>query len=616
MYTVVAESTNVRKNAGDASELAFSLNKGVEVEISEIRLVDENIWGKITSYTAVSTGDVGEKTGWINLASKYVKRTNEITLPEEEKKEDDHETGLIATVIDTDSVRVRKTGALYGAVIGSLKRGTTVRVWESKKDEWYKLDTNQNGTYDYDGDGWVSAKYLNVRKGALDDPNKVTDAAGNTITTDGSGTGIVANTYSGVNVRQGAGIGYAAVGKLLPGTQVQILEVKTSGAAKWGRTDKGWVCMDYISMVKYNPVAPEKPKEDPTKGTLVDSLDSLEKTTTTAVYTGKVAMDCDILREPIDFESQYTGDEEADAEVDAKYDANLVRSLSIGDNVTIHELAAVTQKVKSDKDPLGDSNTVTTITTTTYWARVNDGWIINPEENLELTALDEKVHTVTGNDTLKVREGASQDTAKIDTLKKGDQVKVTALQIENDKVWGRIETEEGTGWIRMDYMSEGAYYVEETTTPPATTAPSEPIIGAGGNSGGFVTNASGYRYTGKVIRANELNVRATASTTAKKTTTLKNGASLVIYETTIAENMAWGRCDAGWVYLYYVDLTPCVAGAVDARVVANENTVAYSDVNCTTATGTYQRMAVVDIYEIVGKMAKTDLGWINTDNLL
>ena len=415
-----------------------------------------------------------------------------------------------------------------------------------------------------------------------------------------------------MNVRQGAGIGYAAVGKLLPGTQVQILEVKTSGAAKWGRTDKGWVCMDYISMVKYNPVAPEKPKEDPTKGTLVDSLDSLEKTTTTAVYTGRAKLDCEIVREPIDFSSQ----DRNDPAVDAKYKENLVRSLSIGDNVTIHELAAVTQKVKSDKDPLGDSNTVTTITTTTYWARVNDGWIINPEENLELTALDEKVHTVTGDDTLKVREGASQDTAKIDTLKKGDQVKVTALQIENDKVWGRIETEEGTGWIRMDYMSEGAYYVEETTTPSATTAPSEPIIGAGGNSGGFVTNASGYRYTGKVIRANELNVRATASTTAKKTTTLKNGASLVIYETTIAENMAWGRCDAGWVYLYYVDLTPCVAGAVDARVVANENTVAYSDVNCTTATGTYQRMAVVDIYEIVGKMAKTDLGWINTDNLL
>ena len=131
-----------------------------------------------------------------------------------------------------------------------------------------------------------------------------------------------------------------------------------------------------------------------------------------------------------------------------------------------------------------------------------------------------------------------------------------------------------------------------------------------------MTNSSGYRYTGKVIRASEVNVRSTASTSSSVTTKLKNGASLVIYETTISENMAWGRCDSGWIYLYYVDLTPCVSGAVDARVVYNDNTVAYSDVNCTTATGTYARMSVVDIYEIVGKMAKTDLGWINVDNLL
>ena len=131
-----------------------------------------------------------------------------------------------------------------------------------------------------------------------------------------------------------------------------------------------------------------------------------------------------------------------------------------------------------------------------------------------------------------------------------------------------------------------------------------------------MTNSSGYKYTGKVIRANSVNVRAPASTGATVTTTLKNGASLVIYETTISENMAWGRCESGWVYLYYVDLTPCVSGVVDARVVYNDNTVAYSDVNCTTAAGTYARMSVVDIYEVVGKMAKTDLGWINTDNLL
>lgn len=607
-YTVVADTTNVRQAAGDGAALAFTLNKGVRVEVSLVCLMNENIWGKMTVVDAIDAGAVGTKTGWINLASKYVKRTNEVKL-DEEKKKDDHDTGLIATVVDTDTVRVRKTGALYGAVTGSLKRGTTVRVWESKKDEWYKLDTNQNGVYDYEKDGWVSAKYLNVRVGTIEDANKVTDSSGNTVSTDGTGTGIVANTYSGVNVRQGAGIGYAAVGKLLPGTKVEILEVKTGGAAKWGRTEQGWVCMDYISMVKYNPVTPEA-QEDPSKGTLVDSFDDIEKTTTTAVYTGHVTGSCTVFKEPVEIDLAERPDE---------YKQNIVRSLSAGDNVTIHELAEVTQKVKSDKDTSGDSNTVTTVTTTTYWARVNDGWIQDPEKNLELTALDEKVHTLTGADTLKVRKEATQSSDKVTELKKGDQVKVTALQIDDDKVWGRIETEEGTGWIRLDYMTEGAYYVNESaTTEPTAPAASEPVMGSTGNTGtgGFVTNSSGYKYKGKVIRASEVNVRASASTGSKVTTKLRNGASLVIYETTISENMAWGRCDAGWIYLYYVDLEPCVSGAVDARVVYNDNTVAYSDVNCTTATGTYARMSVVDIYEIVGKMAKTDLGWINTDNLL
>ena len=284
----------------------------------------------------------------------------------------------------------------------------------------------------------------------------------------------------------------------------------------------------------------------------------------------------------------------------------------------IHELAAVTRTVKSDKDPLGDSNTVTTVSTTTYWARVNEGWILDPEANLQLTALDEKVHTLTGSDTLKVRELPTQSSSKIDVLEKGDQVSVTALEIEDDKVWGRIETDEGTGWIRLDYMSEGAYYVNKSAEAENSTAASEPVMGSTGNTGngGYVTNSSGYRYKGKVINTSQVNVRATASTGAKVTATLKNGASLVIYETTISENMAWGRCDAGWIYLYYVDLTPCVNGAVDARVVYNDNTIAYTDVNCTTVAGTYARMSVVDIYEIVGKMAKTDLGWINVDNLL
>ena len=48
----------------------------------------------------------------------------------------------------------------------------------------------------------------------------------------------------------------------------------------------------------------------------------------------------------------------------------------------------------------------------------------------------------------------------------------------------------------------------------------------------------------------------------------------------------------------------------------NDNTVVYTDVNKTATAGTYARMSVVDIYEQVGKMVRTDLGWVSTDDLL
>ena len=569
-----------------------------------VALVGENMWGRIQlkdinhvnrpedstvedtikDYTSLGTG-----VGFVNLASKYFTRDDAPTVEDDSKS-----SNLIATVINTDSLKVRKTGATYGQQIGRLTRGTTVAVWEDNGKGWYKVDSNQNGEYDYKGDGWCSGTYLDIREGSIGN-STVTDSNGNTYQTDGTGKGIVANTYSGVNVRTGPGTGYGTNGKLLPGTVVEILE--TANAGKWGRVTQGWICMDYVTMVSYNEVV-----NTPAGGTTVESFDQAEKTTTTAVYTGKIKADTEVFRNPT-----------KNVEKTEK-----IRNAATGENVTIYELAKVTEVIVSDTVQKDDNTTVNTTTTvTTYWARINDGWIENPESVLRLNALDEKVHTQTSVEKLNVRKGTDTDANEagevFDVLIKGDQVTVTALDIIQDKVWGRVDTTEGTGWIRLDYMSEGAVYVKP---PVQNNTTNQVILGNSSSTGGFVTNASGYRYTGKVIRANSVKVRATPSLGASVTTNLTNGQALVVYETTIAENMAWGRCDAGWIYLYYVDLTPAVNGAVDARVVYNDNTIIYSDVNCTSVAGTYARMSTIDIYEIVGKMARTELGWVNTDNLL
>lgn len=586
-YVTTADTVTVRKEPDTGSDRMGTLSKGVEFNVNDshqIVVVGETIWG----YAEKINVD-GVTEGWVNLASKYVSRNGIPSLNEDGEEGTTSPTGKIATVINTDSVRVRMTGATYGQVVGSLSRGTTANVLR-EKDGWYELDVDVDNNPDTGS--WVYGEYLDVRDGSTSGSGSSSGNSGSTgSSTVETGTGIVANTYTGVNIRTGPSTGYALVGKYLPGTQVEITEVKTGGASKWGKTEKGWVCMDYITMVSNYPI------EGGGSGSSGGSTGGGSSSTTeSAIYTGVTKQEVNIRKE-------------------ANLNADIVRTVPADSPVTIHEI--VTVKEKGDPTSSDNSSSSETIVTR-YWARVNDGYIYNPGDHLRLDTLDEKTYTVTETDTLNVRSVAGVTTDKpVFKLAKGDQVTVTQLQIVLGNVWGFVECNQGTGWISLRYTTPGAVTIPENK-PTEPTNPTTPPIGDNGNTGdgGFVNNSGGYRYTGKVINTNELNVRSTASTNSSKTTTLKSGASLVIYETTTAENMAWGRCDAGWVYLYYVDLTPCVEGAVDARVVYQDNTIIYKDMNRTETVGTYARMSVVDIYEIVGEMARTDKGWVSTKDLL
>lgn len=599
-YVVVSDSVSVRKEANSSATTVEKIVKGVELDISEIAVVDATIWGKTEKYG-----------GWVNLASKYVQRSNAPVIDNVDSK--NYNTGLVATVINTGSVKVRSTGATYGSVLGSLSNGTTVAVWEANSNSsWYKVDSNQNGEYDYEADGWVSAQYLNVHEGTVggdqeDSSNGTTGSNGSTAVE--TGLGIVANTYTGVRVRAGAGTGYAVKGQLLTGTTVEILEVTTTATSKWGRTEQGWVCMDYITMISKYPMS----------GTTTGATDS-NAGQNVGGYTSETTDNTTIDSTPAVYTGTIKSTEAVKVLKTADEDAIVVTTLSNGENITVQELRKITNTVVTGEVVDGNATTTTSVKETTYWARVNGGWIQNPQDTIALNALDERIYTVKDYAEVNVRAAADGEAAIVTSIEKGTQVAITKLEIVGDKVWGYTDDlGEKSGWIRLDNMAEGAITVNNSSSnnnSSNTTGTTGPVLGNGSNSGGYVTNTSGYRYTGKVINTDSLNVRAIASTGAAKTTSLKYGDSLVIYETTISENMAWGRCDAGWVYLYYVDLTPVVDGAVDARVVYNENSIIYTDANCSAVAGTYARMSVIDIYEIVGTMARTDKGWVKTTDLL
>jgi len=585
-FSVAIDELSVRDSAaGPENPLKDKLSKGTEIWVKDYSLTGDSVWGYVWDT------NTDQYVGWIELTGSNVTRLNAPKIPAAPNSASI--AGKIATVVNTDSVNVRVSAGVSYKKIGTLAGNTTVAVWE-ENDGWYKVDSNGNGTYDYEGDGWVSGTYLNVRDGVIENGTASGGTTG-TVTSE-TGLGIVSNTYTGVNVRSNPGTGSALLGKLLAGTTVEIYETTTHGASKWGRTDEGWVCMDYITMIGDLPA---------------DILAGLgggagsSTTVSSSIYTGNATAAVAVRRE-------------------AKDDAEVIRNLASGDPITLHEIVVITTKepvTTSNSD--GDEVVTSYVERTANWARVNDGWIKAPEQYIALDTLNEITYTVTGNDTLNVRVSAGIENALVDKaqLSKGDQVVITKLDIAKDgTVWGYIEAK--GGWASLAYMTEGALTLNQipsTDTGSNGNTSTGPDLGNTGNTGnagtdGFVNNAGGYRYTGKVIRTNSLNVRSTPSQTATKTTTLTSGQALVIYETTIAENMAWGRCDAGWVYLYYVDLVPCNT-AVDAKVVYTEGTIAYTDASCSAVAGTYTRMSVVDIYEVVGTMARTELGWVHTDNL-
>lgn len=588
-FTVVADSVNARQGHNTASGIVTKLNKGYEFLVTKIVLDGEDTWG----YTMLTLNGDTEQQGWVNLASKYAKRSDRVG--KDDSSDSSESTQEVATIVGADVVNVRDGSKISANLVGQLNRGTRANVIK-ERDGWYKLDVDVDNNPDTSS--WVFGDYVEIKEGSTN-----TDSYSR-------GKGVVANTYAGVNVRKGPGTAYALVGnKLLPGTQVEILETKYVGTTRWGRCDKGWVCMDYITMLNEEEIVPETTKPDaPNGGEWVDDYDEVDRTTTTAVYTGKANA------ETVKVWANTEHHEDNDT-------THLVRTLHKGDPVTIYELIAVVEKVDVTGEDVDDAgNGLVEKTVTHFWARTNDGYIVDPQNNIELDALDEKAHTLTGSDTLNVRKSADVNSESLGKLKKGDVVKVTALQITQDKVWGRIEyTEDDVyvedGWIRLDYMAEGALYEEPEETTSPTTKPTQPSDNNNNSNGDTGKSDGTYRYDGKVIGTEELKVRAQATTNSTEVTKLKKGTKVYIYETTIGDGMAWGRCDAGWVYLYYIDMTPRDTTYVDARVVYRSTPI-YSDANRTEQVGSYNAMATIDIYEIVGNMARTGLGWVYTGDLL
>lgn len=576
-YEVICKSLNVRPNPGTAEDNkpTDKLANGTVVEISKIIMPSAtSMWGYSEKYN-----------GWMCITANYMKRTAasvDTGSGDTDGSEDDSSSNVPSTgtpsgftgtgVVNGAQLNIRSGPGMGYPSSGKLMPGSEIRI--------YEYATNNGAAWGRTDYGWVCLSYVLITS------------------TDMTGAGqkaTVANTYIGVNVRSDTSTVSAILTKIMVNSRVEILETKTVNGSNWGRTSLGWVSMDYILLDS----AVGGDIEDIINGGAAGGTTGGDNTTsggttggttvTGATYAGKVTEATDIYKE---FGS-----------------ATVVgNKLAKDQAITVYELKAADNGV--------------------VWARVGEGWIKSANTSVKLNAIKQDYTVV--STTLNVRSTADASVSNVVAqLKEGDVVEVTELEISAAAgVWGKVSYKNAENVTVIGYISLGAKYVavgdlsvkEETPAPDAGTNNNGTTGGTGTVTPPATvipnTNPSGILYTGTVDiwdgTAAKLKVRDTAG--GKEIDSLSPGVKVNIVQTTVVNNMPWGKCGAGWICLTYVDLVPYNSNAIDARVVLYANSVnIYEGAGAHYNTvGTYAKGTVVDILEINGGWARTSQGWIET----
>ena len=189
---ITVDALNVRYGPGNSYEVVKKVYKGNSYSYYQkdgdwFRISDGWIYTK--GYTDVGTDSGNSGTGTA--------------------------TGSTGTGTTLLGLNIRKEPNNKAEIVGGYTVGSKVTILETK-DGWGRTDK-----------GWVSLKYVKM------DGN----ASGS-----GTASGTSTVTASELNIRKEPSTSAESIGKYVKGDKVTILETKDG----WGRTDKGWISMDYV----------------------------------------------------------------------------------------------------------------------------------------------------------------------------------------------------------------------------------------------------------------------------------------------------------------------------------------------------------------------------------
>ena len=79
-------------------------------------------------------------------------------------------------------------------------------------------------------EGWISLYYVEIDVGSTP-----------------AGTSLVTVNSDNLKIRESAGVKAKQIGTYARGAKIMVYETTTCSENRtWGRTDKGWICMEYV----------------------------------------------------------------------------------------------------------------------------------------------------------------------------------------------------------------------------------------------------------------------------------------------------------------------------------------------------------------------------------
>ena len=403
----------IRSEAGTNSTVLGNLSGGTAVNITQIKDVNGQSWGRISS-------------GWIcldyvtvTMLSAGTGNTEEPKEPEQggdsgESGDSEGEAQITGTVISNNNLNIRKGAGTKFEVVGGYSRGTKIVILEQitiNGERWGRTDK-----------GWVSMLYVRLdTTGGTEDKEEQKPDSGNT----GSDAAVPADGLKGVVtcdslfIRSGAGTKNPTLGYLVNGTQVVILEKTMLGNVAWGRIDKGWICLSYVKLENAGSGSTggtgDKEEQEPDTGSTGNQGSTGEGSgntgsSGTVIATGKI-----ISANSLRIRSA------------ASTNSGVVGGLTMGTAVEIYEMKQSEGMV---------------------WGRIDKGWISMNYVKLDVSGSNQVLMTGVVTTGLNIRSAAGTKNAIVGAYAMGAKVEIYETTTVNGESWGRTDK----GWISLVYV--------------------------------------------------------------------------------------------------------------------------------------------------------------------